>query len=135
MKEINSAKAKLGLENYEVSIEASSHSLRADEPESLGGKNRGPAPYELVLAGLASCTLITLRMYSERKGWDVGELELELRLMKARDSKDRIERRLRASKPLSDEQWERLLQIARKTPVTKTLLAGTDIDDSAERSA
>lgn len=135
MKEINSAKAKLGLENYKVSIEASSHSLRADEPEALGGKNRGPAPYELVLAGLASCTLITLRMYSERKGWDVGELELELRLMKARDSKDRIERKLRASKPLSDEQWERLLQIARKTPVTKTLLAGTDIDDSAERSA
>lgn len=134
MKEINSAKATLGLDDYDVSIQVSNHTLRSDEPESHGGKNRGPAPYELVLAGLASCTLITLRMYAERKGWELGELELELRLLKARDAKDRIERKLRASAELSDEQWDKLLEIARKTPVTRTLLAGADIDDSAERS-
>lgn len=135
MKEINSAKATLGLDNYDVRIKVADHTLRSDEPAALGGKDRGPAPYELLLAGLASCTLITLRMYAERKGWELGELELELRLFKARDAKDRIERRLRTSENLSDEQWDRLLEIARKTPLTKTLLGGAEIDDSAERSA
>lgn len=134
MKEINRARATLGLDDYRVTIEASGHTLFADEPVELGGKDRGPAPYELLLGGLASCTLITLRMYAKRKGWELGHLDLELRLLKAKGESDRIERRLRVSEPLSDEQWERLLDVARKTPVTKTLLGGVEIDDFAERS-
>ena len=107
---------------------ANGHQLTTDEPESAGGRNAGPAPYELLLASLGSCTGITLKMYAEHKGWDIGEISVELDLQKNKEGDTHIERRLTSSLPLSDEQWQGLLKIAGKTPVTKTLLNGATIN-------
>ena len=92
-----------------------------------GGRNAGPAPYGLVLAGLGSCTAITLKMYADRKGWDIGRLEIELTLEKDAEGNTSIHRTLRSDAPLTAEQWDKLIDIAGKTPVTKTLIAGAAI--------
>jgi len=112
---------------YRNEIAAGPHALVADEPTSAGGRNAGPAPYEYILAGLGACTVMTLTMYAERKGWQLGHIEMDLRLLKDDDGVTHIERDLRCSAELSPQQWERLLDICSKTPVTKTLMAGARI--------
>jgi putative redox protein len=112
-------------------IHAGTHALVADEPEARGGKDAGPRPYELLLAALGACTSITLRMYAEKKGWDVGAISVELRFVKDGDA-DRIERTLRFAKELASEQRSRLLEIAGKTPVTKTVMHGATISTTIE---
>jgi putative redox protein len=106
------------------------HRLTADEPVSLGGGDSGPAPYELLLASLGACTSITLRMYAGRKGWELGKITVGLRYARGSDDQERIDRRMSFSKPLSPEQKARLVEIAGKTPVTKTLSRGVTIDTS-----
>src|SRR5258708_35803297 len=104
------------------------HRLTADEPTARGGSDSGASPYELLLASLGACTSMTLRMYAGRKGWELGKITVGLRYTTAEDQPDHIARRLSFSKPLSTEQTDRLLEIAAKTPVTRTLLAGVKID-------
>lgn len=133
MKVISSSSVVSTDVNYRHNIETSGHHLVTDEPEKAGGKNAGPAPYDYVLAGLGACTAITLRMYAERKSWDIGVLRVELSLKKNREGDTLIERTLHSSETLTDAQWERLIDIAGKTPVTKTLLAGAPI--TTERGA
>ncbi len=116
---------------YAQDIHVRTHALVADEPEARGGKDAGPRPYELLLAALGACTSITLRMYAEKKGWDVGAIAVGLRLIKDGDA-DRIERTLRFSKELDAEQRARLLEIAGKTPVTKTVMHGATISTTIE---
>ncbi|MFV0278199.1 MAG: OsmC family protein [Parahaliea sp.] len=118
-------------QNYAHSVTLGRHSLVADEPEKLGGKDAGPAPFDLYLAALASCSVITLQMYAERKGWELGQVEAELALSFPEDGRPRIHRTFSASGSLSDEQWQRLLEIVAKTPVTKALEASAVI--SSER--
>ncbi|MBY4898574.1 OsmC family protein [Cupriavidus sp. AU9028] len=113
--------------DYRHEVTTGTHTLVADEPKHAGGEDAGPAPYDLVLAGLGACTAITLRMYAARKEWQLGEVTVELTLHKDRDGNATIDRTLRCSAPLSDEQWERLLDIAGKTPVTRSLQAGMPI--------
>ena len=113
---------------YAQQIRVGHHQLTADEPKSSGGTDTGPSPYNLVLSGLGACTAITLRMYAERKSWDLGTISVELRLFKDETGADRIERTLKfGSTALSDEQRARLLEIAEKTPVTRTIRAGAPI--------
>ena len=112
---------------YAQKIRAGHHSLTADEPTANGGTDTGPPPYALLLSGLGACTSITLRMYAQRKGWDLGPVHVEARLYKDAAGADRIERTVRVGAPLSDEQRAKLAEIAEKTPVTKTLRAGTPI--------
>ena len=119
-------KAVLGSSAYAVSVETGAHRLSSDEPAARGGRDTGPAPYDLVLAGLASCTLITLRMYAERKGWELGTIDAELVHSKI-DKRSHIERTLGFSAELTPEQLARLAEIAEKTPVTLTLKQGADI--------
>jgi putative redox protein len=109
----------------------SKHALVADEPEARGGSDAGPRPYELLLAALGACTSITLRIYAEKKGWDVGPIAVSLVFVKDGET-DRIERTLRFGKPLSDEQRSHLSEIAGKTPVTKTVLHGAAITTTIE---
>jgi putative redox protein len=128
MKSIANVAVQSGGANYRHSIHTGhGHDLVADEPVADGGANAGPAPYELFLSGLGACTAITLRMYAERKGWDIGELGVELSLLKSLEGETKIERVLKSSAALSEEQWERLLAIAEKTPVTLTVKQGAPI--------
>jgi len=114
------------------------HRLRADEPVSVGGTDSGPAPYDFLLAGLGSCTNMTVKMYAARKGWSIDRLETRLRHNKihaedcaeceTREGKiDRIERRLVIEGALDAEQKAKLREIADKCPVHRTLHAEVSI--------
>lgn len=110
------------------------HELASDEPEKRGGTNTGPAPFDLMLSSLGACTAITLRMYSERKQWTLGAIDVRLRLMKDGDGPMRIERKISVSEAIDDEQQAKLLEIAEKTPVTRVLAAGVPIQTVFETS-
>jgi putative redox protein len=109
-----------------LDIRAGRHQFTADEPPSNGGTDSGPNPYQLLLAALGGCTSITLRMYAQRKGWDLGEIDVDLQISRNGET-EQIERRIRFGGALSEEQRTRLLEIAEKTPVTKTLKRGVSI--------
>ena len=115
---------------YSQQIVSGHHRLTADEPIARGGGDSGASPYELLLASLGACTSITLRMYAGRKGWELGKITVGLRYTASDNEKAHIDRRLSFSKPLTAEQTRRLLEIAGKTPVTRTLMAGVTIDTS-----
>ena len=113
-------------------VAAGPHQLRADEPLSVGGEDSGPGPYDLVMAGLGACTSMTLRLYAEHKGWPLERVTVTLSHDKihAEDCADcetksgrldRIDRRLLVEGALDDEQRARLLEIADKCPVHRTL--------------
>jgi putative redox protein len=112
----------------------SGHELTSDEPEKRGGTNTGAAPFDLMLSSLGACTGITLRMYAERKQWNLGAIDVTLRLLKEGDEPMRIERRISVSETLDAEQQVKLLDIADKTPVTKALAPGVSIQTVFETS-
>ena len=111
------------------------HTLSSDEPERRGGTNTGAAPFDLMLASLGACTGITLRMYADRKEWNLGATEVRLRLIKEGENPMRVERTLVVSEPLDAEQQAKLLEIADKTPVTKALAPGLPIQTVFETSS
>ena len=115
---------------YAQRIQAGRHALTSDEPTSNGGADSGPSPYALLLSSLGACTSITLAMYARRKGWTLGEVEVSLRMQKDVENNgqgDRIDRTVRFGAPLTEEQRARLAEICEKTPVTRTIRAGTPI--------
>lgn len=118
--------ATIGTLHYEVTIKAGRHELTSDEPVSNGGKGAGPAPYDLLLASLASCTAITLRMYAARKQWDLKAVHIDLHYTRDAEGQ-RITRELRLEGILSEEQRARFADIAERTPVTLTLKNGVPI--------
>ncbi len=108
------------------------HRLKGDEPRSAGGEDAGPTPYDFLLASLGACTAITLRLYADHKGWPLEKASVELTHAKihAEDCAEcetkegmlsRIDRRITLQGPLTDEQRQRLLAIANKCPVHRTL--------------
>ena len=127
MKAIATATVDSTPTNYTHQIKTGDFNLLADEPVASGGQHAGPAPYEFILSGLGACTAITLRMYAQHKGWEIGQLHVELTLLKDREDHTRIERVLRTDLELSDEIWQGLLKVAEKTPVTLTLRNGAEI--------
>ena len=132
MKRLASADVAPTGPNYTQAIETAGFTLTADEPLAAGGQNAGPGPYNLLLAGLGACTAITLKMYADRKGWQVGALKVALTLHKDDDGATHIARRLSSDAQLDAAQWDKLLEIAGKTPVTRTLAAGTAISTTRE---
>jgi len=114
------AKGSIGATNYVVTIVAGHHQLNADEPIALGGKDVGPAPYELLCSALCACTSITLRMYAERKQWPLPGVHVDVHYKRSGDE-EMIERVLKFEGELDDQQRARLADIAERTPVTLTL--------------
>ncbi|HET8675302.1 MAG TPA: OsmC family protein [Blastocatellia bacterium] len=121
-------------------ITAGSHTFYADEPREVGGSDSGPDPYSLLLAALGACTSMTLQLYARRKEWPLEKVEVSLRHshIHAVDCEEcntkegkigRIERYISLTGPLSDEQKERLLEIARRCPVHKTITSELSIKD------
>lgn len=119
-------------ESFTTDIKAGKHRLIADEPENVGGNDLGPTPYDLLTSGLGACTSMTLQMYAKRKKWPLKEAIVHLDHNKdyAKDCEDcenstakidQFNRSIELKGDLSDEQRERLLEIADKCPVHKTL--------------
>lgn len=116
--------------NYVHDITTAGFELIADEPVGAGGQNAGPAPYDYYLASLAACTAITLRMYAQKKGWELGRLTVDLVLRKDTAGQATVHRTLSSDAALDEAQWSRLLEIVANTPVTKTLRDGAIIETS-----
>jgi putative redox protein len=132
------AVAETGQGKFQQSIRAGRHTLIADEPVAQGGLDSGPNPYDLVLAGLGACTSMTLRLYADRKGLPLERVSVVLKHSRihAADCEtcetkegliDRIDRVLTLSGNLDGEQRKRLLDIADKCPVHRTLTSEIDI--------
>ncbi len=128
--------ARLGAEGYSTEVLAGKHGFVADESENLGGNDFGPSPYELLNAALGACTAMTLQMYARRKKWPLEEVNVHLSFGRSYfddctgcedDSKrlDHFEKVVELKGPLSQEQIARLLQIADRCPVHKTLASET----------
>lgn len=113
--------AVLGNEDYVVSLQARHHEILADEPADLGGNDQGLTPYELILASLGACTSVTLKMYAQRKGWQVEDIDVKLQLTVQSGSTPIISRNITVNGTLDSDQQERLLQIANACPVHKLL--------------
>jgi len=133
-------------ETYRTEIAAGRHPLVADEPESVGGTDAGPTPYDYLLAALGSCTGMTLRMYADRKDWPLDEATVRLSHEKvhAEDCDqcdtdegkvDRIVREIELTGDLSPDQRDRLLEIANKCPVHRTLHSEIDVQSSLRDAA
>jgi putative redox protein len=123
------AKASIETTNYSTSIvtgHKGHHRLMADEGPELGGKDAGPAPYDLLSSALGACTVITLRMYAERKKWPVTAVHADVHFSRDGD-KQRIDRVLTIEGQVDDEQKKRMADIAERTPVTLTLKGGLEI--------
>lgn len=119
------AHAAIARTPYATDITVNGRTLIADEPEALGGKGAGFAPYDLLLSSLAACTAITLRMYADHKGWPLESLDIELSLTGTGDQ--RQIRRVLHPVGLDSGQAARLAEVAERTPVTLTLKSGIAI--------
>jgi len=117
--------AETGEGSYTQTFENGRHTLTADEPLDMGGLDKGPSPFEFVLAGLGACTTMTLRMYADRKGWPLEKVSVKLTHHKEDDMGntvvDIITRDITLTGALDTEQRQRLLEIANKCPVHKML--------------
>ncbi|WP_298120790.1 OsmC family protein [Flavobacterium sp.] len=114
---------KIGTQKYLCTISWRNGKLVMDEPKSIGGKDLGPDPYSTLLASLAGCTLSTLRMYIDRKGWDIPEINISLNFSQKQNDEleTTISRAISFSNEITTEQKERLLLIAEKCPISKLL--------------
>ena len=119
--------SNIGAEKYKVTHSNGRHRFYADVPVEKGGMDAAPTPDELLESALASCTLVTLRMYTDHKQWNVGAIEIAVSL-KRDEGKTIITRQLKFEHQLTDEQQQRLIQVAKNCPVSKTLGAASELN-------
>jgi putative redox protein len=111
---------------HDVEVEGG-HTIRVDEPHGAGGSDTGPSPTRLLAAGHASCIAVTIEMYAERKGWEVGAVEVDVDVEYRDYLPLSYDATLRLPSELSDEQRARLLTIAGKCPVHRVLAGETPV--------
>jgi len=128
----------IGQAGFASQVRVRDHALWADEPPTVGGTDSGPSPYELLLASLGTCVAMTTRMYADRKGWPLTGVSVDLSLdrIHAEDCRDcesasgpvlRITKRLELQGDLDEEQRSRLMEIADRCPVQRSLLSEIQI--------
>ena len=127
------------LRNLQVEIQASNHMILSDEPVSIGGEDAGPAPYDLLLSALASCKVMTVHLYAQRKQWPLETVTIRLDHRQVRASEcddcdsaptarvDIIEAEIQFTGDLDETQRARLVEIADRCPVHRTLTSETKI--------
>ncbi|WP_138431662.1 OsmC family protein [Fodinibius saliphilus] len=132
-------------EEFTTTLTAGSHELLGDEPTSVeGGKDKGPDPYDYLLMSLGTCTVMTVKMYANRKGWKVDDMYMELRHNKRHNEDcencddpnskiDVIEKELIIEGDLSEKQLDRMLDISKKCPVHRTLMGDMKIKSFISR--
>ena len=121
-----------GTLKHEISF-GGDHTVVADEAEADGGTDEGPSPQELLAASLASCSAITMEMYAQRKGWNIGEVVVDVDYEPAqRGSPTKFHMKVKLPKELPQEQQQRLMQIVAKCPVHRTLEGEVMFDEQLE---
>jgi putative redox protein len=134
----NEVVIRAGQDKYRTEVLAGGVTIVVDEPADVGGGGDAPTPYDLLLGSIGACTAMTVRMYADRKGWPLEGVTVRLRQARshAKDCVDcatkhvgvnQIERELELAGPLTDEQRERLTQIADRCPVKQTLERGIKV--------
>ena len=114
---------------FQVEVTAAGHRFLADEPRDVGGLGSGPNPFELLSAALGACTAMTCRLYADQKGWPLQAVIVKLdHVGKTATAKDRFTREITFEGDLDEAQLARLLEIADRCPVHRTLAAGSDIE-------
>ncbi|MBP8823681.1 MAG: OsmC family protein [Flavobacteriales bacterium] len=119
---IHSIEAHIGRDQYRTQIRTADHAIIADEPVGLGGQNLGFSPHQLLAAALGGCTNATLRMYADRKSWPLEAVDTRVEIEHG-DTYDTtyIRRTIHLTGALSEEQRTRLLEIAERCPIHRTL--------------
>ena len=124
MKDTLHVNGTLGADNYLMKLKTTNHTVLVDEPESVGGGDHHPNPPQYLLSVLASCTAITIKMYANNKGWDVGNIDVDVKLKFVQSEGKSIKKITKAVKfenSLDESQVQRLLQIGSKCPISKLL--------------
>jgi len=123
---------ELDKSHYKTKVYAGGHFIYADEPEEVGGTDEGMAPGALLLASLGSCTAITIRMYADRKNYNLDAIKIELAICKEEEmsTETRITRKIEFSGDLTEDERQRLLVIADKCPIHKILSNPIKIETS-----
>ena len=126
---------RVGSDGYKHTVSVRKHELTVDEPEDNGGGDEGPNPQEMLAVSLASCTAITIEMYAKRKGWEIGDVGVDVDYEPAqRGSPTKFKMVVQLPKELPEEQRERLMQIAAKCPVHRTLEGEVMFEETVELS-
>jgi putative redox protein len=119
--------AETGVGKFQVEVLAGGATFLADEPVEAGGLDSGPNPYDLLAAALGACTSMTLRLYAGRKAWPLARTTVRVLHTRTAQGRDRFAREITLEGSLSDEQRRRLMEIAERCPVHRTLENGSDI--------
>ena len=113
-----------GSSHYKTEVTMRGHTILGDEPHKSGGNDEGPTAHELLVASLAQCISITLRMYSDKKGWKLNRVEVDAEMQRITESgiqRNKIAIKIFLDGELDDDQRKRLLDISGRCPVHKTL--------------
>ena len=135
MAKTNFVSASIGKEQYKTDIAFGNHSFVSDEPLENGGASAGPSPSDLLASALASCTAITLRMYADRKEYDIEKIDVEIAMSRTDLSgvtHTLFERKIRITGNITDEERKRLFDIADKCPTHKVLKGEITITSTIE---
>ena len=119
--------AATGAGQFQVRIDTGDHNFLVDEPVDYGGLGSGPSPFDLLCAALSACTLMTMKLYATRKGWDINGLNVRTSHQKgSADQRDRFDRIIEMGSA-NEEQRQALLKIAERCPVDLLLERGADV--------